>query len=116
MAEWSDVDAIAAALEGAERGTTFRNAAWKVRGKAFVWERPLRARDLEELGDAAPVGPVLGARVADEGEKLALIAEDPRVFFTTSHFDGYPAILVALGRIDRERLRELVECAWSARR
>ena len=116
MAEWSDVDAIAAALEGAEPGTTFRNAAWKVLGKAFVWERPLRARDLEELGDAAPEGVVLGARVADEGEKLALIAEDPRVFFTTRHFDGYPTILVALDHIDPERLREVVESAWAARR
>lgn len=114
MAGWGEVCEIAAALPGAEAGTTFGHGAWKLRGKLFVWERPLRARDLEELGDAAPTGPVIGVRVADEGEKLALIAEDPAVFFTTSHFDGYPSILVALERIDAARLGELVEAAWEA--
>jgi len=115
MAGWADVCEIAAALPGAEEGTTFGNAAWKLRGKPFVWERPLRSRDLQELGDAAPTGPVIGARVADEGEKLALVAEDPAVFFTTSHFDGHPMILIALERIDAARLCELVEAAWEAR-
>ena len=56
MAGWADVCEIAAALPGAEEGTTFGNAAWKLRGKPFVWERPLRSRDLQELGDAAPIG------------------------------------------------------------
>jgi len=115
MADWAQVSEVARTLEGAEEGTTFGNPAWKRRGRLFVWVRPLRQRDVEELGDAAPDGPVVGARVADEGEKLALIAEDPGVFFTTSHFDGYPAILVRLDRIEPERLRELVESAWAAR-
>ncbi len=115
MASWSEVAAITGALPGAEASTTFGNAAWKVRGKSFVWERPLRRRDLDELGDAAPTGAVIGAQVADEGEKLALIAEDPCVFFTTSHFDGYAAVLVALERIEPARLRELIESAWTAR-
>ncbi|HWL02010.1 MAG TPA: MmcQ/YjbR family DNA-binding protein [Microbacteriaceae bacterium] len=115
MAGWGEVCEIAAALPSAEAGKTFGNAAWKLRGKPVVWERPLRARDLAELGDAAPTGPVIGVRVADEGEKLALIAEDPAVFFTTSHFDGHPSILVALERIDAARLVELVLSAWAAR-
>ena len=29
---------------------------------------------------------MLGARVADEGVKFALIADDPAVYFTTPHF------------------------------
>jgi len=115
MADWGEVCGIAAGLPGAQAGTTFGNAAWKVGGRAFVWERPLRARDLEELGGAAPSGPVIGARVADEGEKLALIEEDPMAFFTTAHFDGHPVILVALDRIQAPRLRELVLSAWAAR-
>ncbi len=115
MTTWADVSAVAGSLAGAEIGTTFGNIAWQVHGKAFVWERPLRAADVEELGVAAPAGHVIGAKVADEGEKLALIAEDPAVFFTTSHFDGHSAILVALDRIDATRLRELVESAWVAR-
>src|SRR5207248_8565313 len=62
----------------------------------FVWERPLRRREVEELGDEAPEGPVLGARVEHELAKRVLVGDDPRVFFTTSHFKGYPAVLVRL--------------------
>jgi hypothetical protein len=37
------------------------------------------------------------------------------VFFTTPHFDGYPAILVRLERIGIEDLNELIIEAWLAR-
>ena len=63
-------------------------------------------------GDSAPTGPILGARVPDEGAKEALIADDPDVYFTTPHFDGYPAILVQLEHIDLEELEELLVEGW----
>jgi hypothetical protein len=88
---------------------------WNVRGKGFVWERPLRRSDLEALGDAAPDGPILGARVEHLVAKEALLADDPGVFFTTPHFDGYPAILVRLDEIDFEGLDEVIVEAWLAR-
>lgn len=47
---------------------------------------------LETLGDAAPDEAILATRVADLGVKEALLAEDPDVYFTTPHFNGYPAI------------------------
>src|SRR4051794_39451634 len=72
---------------------------WRVKDKLFVWERPLRRSDLEALGDAAPGGPILGARVEHLVAKEALLADDAGVYFTTPHFDGYPAILVELDRI-----------------
>ena len=75
----------------------------------------LRGTDLKALGDAAPTGPVLGARVPDEGVKHALIADDPGVFFTTPHFDGYPAVLVRLDEIGEADLTELLVEAWLAR-
>jgi hypothetical protein len=116
VATWDDVREIAGALPGVTEGTTFGTASWKVGGKGLVvWERPLRKRDLEELADAAPDGEVLGAAVVDEGEKRALLDGEPELFFTTSHFDGYAAVLVRLDAIDRERLRELVTEAWRAR-
>jgi hypothetical protein len=58
---------------------------------------------------------VLGARVPDEGVKQALIADDPAVYFTTPHFDGYPAILVQLEQIEPDELNELVVEAWLCR-
>ena len=56
----------------------------------------------------------MGAAVADEGEKRALVQSEPELFFTTGHFDGYAAVLVDLDRISRERLSEVVEDAWRA--
>lgn len=114
-ATWDDVSAIARALPATEEGIRFGDATWKVGKNVFVWVRPLGARDRAELADASPAGEIVGASTADEGEKLALIDEDPRAFFTTSHFDGYPAILIALDHVDPERLREVVIDAWLAR-
>jgi hypothetical protein len=88
---------------------------WRVKDKLFVWERPLRRTDLDELGAAAPSGIVLGARVPDEGAKAALIADEPEVYFTTHHFDGYPAVLCRLDRLDTQALTELAAEAWACR-
>ena len=113
MASWDDVRRIALALpETTERASHDRLPAWRVREKAFVWERPLRRADLAALGDAAPDGPILGARVPDLGAKEALLADDPEVYFTTPHFDGYPAVLVRLDRIGLTELTELITEAW----
>lgn len=56
--------------------------------------------------------PILGARVEHEGAKQALIADDPDVFFTTPHFDGFRAILVRLDRISEPGFVEVVTEAW----
>jgi hypothetical protein len=86
-----------------------------VKDKLVVWERPLRRADFEALGDSAPDGPILGARVEHLVAKEALLADDPDVYFTTPHFDGYPAVLVRLDRIAAEDLEELIVEAWLAR-
>jgi hypothetical protein len=85
---------------------------WTVGDKLFVWERPLRKSDLAALGDTAPDGPILGARVEHVVAKEAVIASDPEVFFTTPHFDGYPAVLVQLEKIGAGDLEEVIVEAW----
>jgi hypothetical protein len=115
VATWDDVRSVALALPGAVEVSSRGLPQWKVRDRLFVWERPLRRKDVAELGDAAPTGPVLGARVPDEGAKQALVADEPEVFFTTSHFDGYPAVLARLDLLGREALEELVVEAWADR-
>jgi hypothetical protein len=116
MATWADVTRACAALpEVVEAAGREGLRQWRVRDKLFVWERPLRKGDLAELGDDAPTGPVLGARVPDEGAKQALVAAEPGVYFTTSHFDGYPAVLVRLEELGGDGLTELVEEAWACR-
>lgn len=110
-----EVAATCLALPETTEVTSRGARQWRVKDKLFVWERPLRRADLEELGTAAPAGTVLGARVPDEGAKAALIAAEPDVSFTTHHFDGYPAVLVRLDAIDGVGLTELAAGAWACR-
>ena len=115
VASWSDVRKIALGLPGASEGTAFGGATWTVNKKLFVWERPLRKSDLAALGAKAPKGPILGVRTADLEMKDVLLASDPKIFFTTPHFDGYPAVLVRLDKIGIKRLRDVIEEAWLSR-
>lgn len=115
MATWDDVRRLVAALPETAEGTSHGSVSWKVKGKLMVWERPLRAADHAALGVAAPDGEILGAAVADEGVKHALIADRPDFYFTTPHFDGYAAVLVRLAAIDDDELAELITEAWLAR-
>lgn len=114
MATWRDVRRIALALPGTSETKTRETPAWTVDDKVFVWDRPLRKSDIAALGARAPKGPILGARTADLEMKEALLASEPRIFFTTPHFDGYPAVLVRLDKIATKDLRGLVLDAWLA--
>jgi hypothetical protein len=116
MATWRDVQHIALALPGAtEEATRSGNAAWLIGDKFFAWERPLRKSDLAALGDKAPTGAILGVRVADLEMKEVLLASNPQVFFTTPHFDGYPAVLIRLPKISAKLLKDVIVEAWLAR-
>ena len=116
MATWDDVRRLALTLpETAERVSRDGLAAWDVRDKTFAWERPLRPADRKALGPAAPQGPVLAARVPDLGAKEALLAEAGDTWFTTPHFQGYPAILARLDQATVADLEELLVEAWLSR-
>lgn len=125
MVTFDDVARLALALPGTEETTSYGNVSWavksggKARGRGFVWERPLSKKDrrqLTEAGDAEvpPDEVILAARVDDLAEKEAILAEQGDATFTTPHFDGYPAVLVRLDRVDDALLREIVTCAWLA--
>ncbi|WP_367129574.1 MmcQ/YjbR family DNA-binding protein [Saccharothrix sp. HUAS TT1] len=116
MATWDDVHRLATALpEVGEHPSYDGRPAWRVRDKAFAWDRPLREGDREALGPTAPDGPVLAARVPDLGAKEALLADDPATYFTVPHLDGYPAVLVRLAEIPLDELEELLTEAWLCR-
>ena len=112
MATWDDVANVVGELQLTEERSPHE---WRVGKKLIAWERPLRKSDYDALtavGVEPPQGDILGVRVADEGVKFALIADEPEVYFTTAHFDGYPAVLVKLAGIDEGGLRELIVEAW----
>jgi hypothetical protein len=116
MASWRDVRRIVDSLPDTAEKTSGHGGTptWTVHGKSFAWERPLRKSDLAELGTKAPTGAILGVRAPDLEMKDVLLAADP-AFFTTSHFDGYPAVLVVLAKIPAAKLRNVLVDAWLSR-
>jgi hypothetical protein len=110
-----DVRRLALALPGASERTSYGNVAWGVGDKTFAWERPLRPADLAFLGKDAPSGTIVGIRTADLEMKDAMLASDPKIFFTTPHFDGYPAVLIRLDKISASKLRSVLVDSWLAR-
>jgi hypothetical protein len=113
MATWDDVRRVALALpQTGERGGG-DYVEWRVKDKLFAWMRPLRKTDLQALGANAPDGPILAVRTDGLSAKEALLADDPIVYFTTPHFDGWPAILVQLDHIDVDELEELITEGWA---
>jgi hypothetical protein len=125
MATFEDVARLALALPGTEETTSYGNLSWAVRsggkakGKGFVWERPLSKKDRKDLTEAGeievpPDEVILAARVEDLAEKEAVLAEQPEAVFTTPHFNGYPAVLVRLDRVEEDQLSEIVTSAWLA--
>jgi hypothetical protein len=116
MATWDDVRRIALALpQTSVRERRDGTLHLVVADKLFVWERPLRKSDLAALGAQAPTGPILGVRTVDLEAKQALLADDPAVFFTIPHFDGYAGVLVRLEEIAVDELEQLTFDAWLAR-
>jgi hypothetical protein len=112
VATWDDVARIVGELPLTSEQSP---RDWRVGKKLLAWERPLRPSDREALatgGVEPPEGDIMAVRVSDEGVKFALIADEPNIYFTTPHFDGYPAVLVRLGEIEVRGLEELITEAW----
>lgn len=115
MAGWKDVSRIALSLPETSEGRSHEHACWSVRDKMFAWERPLRRSDLEALGRSAPTGAILGLRTESLVAKEAMLKAMPSICFTTPHFNGYPAVLVKLGKVSAKKLEALLVEAWLAR-
>jgi hypothetical protein len=79
------------------------------RQKGFVWAWNER---VEAKKPRVPREDVVAVRVVDQADKAALLAADPDVFFTEPHYNGFPAVLVRLPRIEPEQLEELIVDAW----
>jgi hypothetical protein len=98
MAGWALVRKLALSLPEAEEDGGARRA-FRVKGKLFAWEA--RERD----------GGGLAVRVERE-EKQLILESGSNSYFTSPHYEGYPAVQIRLERIDGAELRERLEDAW----
>jgi hypothetical protein len=118
VATMTDLDELALSLpETTKELSADGRPSYLVHGKLFCFHRGLR-RDAVDPETGERLDDVLMFRVADLGVKELLLADARGVYFTTPHFDGYPAVLMRipdLARIDRDELYELVVEAWLTR-
>jgi hypothetical protein len=114
----ADLDQLALAMPQATKEVSEDGRpTYSVHGKMFCFHRGRRP-DAVDAETGERLADVLMFRVADLGEKEVMLADDRGVFFTTPHFNGYPAVLMRipdLARIDRDELRDLVAEAWLTR-
>jgi hypothetical protein len=115
MATVEDAARMAMELPEVTEGERHGHRTWFVAGKAFTWERPFSKADIRRFGaETPPDGPILAVRVADLGEKEAVLAANPGAFFTIPHFDGYSAVLIQLRKVPAKALREAITDGWLA--
>ena len=102
MATIDDVRRIALSLPGAEERASHGGAAsFRTKPRGFAYHR----EDVDAVVLFVP----------SEEDKHALIASDPKIFFTEPHYDGYAAVLVRLGAVSVDELAELVTDSWRLR-
>jgi hypothetical protein len=118
MATMRDLDELALSLPQATKEVSDDGRpAYYVHGKLFCFHRGRRP-DAIDPATRERMHDVLMFRVADVGVKELLLADDRGIYFTTPHFNGYPAVLMRipdLRRIDRDELHDLVAEAWLTR-
>lgn len=107
-----DVRAIAAGLPGTEERMTTGGAAWFVRRKLYAWECHPWPSIPDGVREIVASELVVGVKVADPLDALALREMRPDVFLPRTTGWGEPKIAFRMAAIDDLHLAELVTEAW----
>ncbi len=92
------------------------NPVYQVGSKSFVFFRTPRP-DATDPGTGERYPDVIVFWVASESDKQAMVQDPASPFFTTSHFDGHPSVLLRgsrVGELTLQELTEVVQDAWLA--
>ena len=113
-----DLDELALALpETTKELSDDGRPSYLANGKYFCFHRRPRP-DAVDPDTGGRMEDVLVFRVPNLDVKELMVADDRGVFFTTPHWNGYPAVLTrisTLARIDRDELQETLVEAWLTR-
>jgi hypothetical protein len=93
--KFEKVRAIALGLPDVEESTTYGTPSFKVRKKFLA---RLREEDVLVV-------------MIDIADKDFLMRAQPETYFSTPHYDGYPAVLVRLSTVKRAELERLLTAA-----
>jgi hypothetical protein len=114
----ADLDRVALSLPQVKKELSDDGRpSYRVHGKLFCCQRGRRP-DAIDPATGGRLDDVLMFRVADLDVKELLLTEDRGLYFTTPHFDGYPAVLLRipdLDEIDADELHDLVIEGWLTR-
>jgi hypothetical protein len=118
MATMADLDELALSLpQTTKEVSDDGRPSYLANGKMFCFHRSRRPDAVDpETGER--LHDVLMFRVENLDVKELLLADERGVFFTTPHFNGYPAVLMRipdLARIDRDELQDVIVEAWVTR-
>ncbi|MCD5348224.1 MmcQ/YjbR family DNA-binding protein [Agromyces sp. S2-1-8] len=112
MPDLDDVRRAAARLPGSQERATTGGAAWFVRRKLYAWECHPWPSIPDDLREIIAAELVVGVKVADPVDALALREMAPDVFLGPTTRWGEPKIAFRMAHIDADHLAELVTEAW----
>ncbi len=114
----ADLDKLAMAMpQTTKEVSDDGRPSYHVHGKMYCFHRSRRP-DAVDPETGKRMDDVLMFRVDGLDVKELFLADERGLFFTTPHFNGYPAVLLRipdLKKIDRDELRDLVAEAWLTR-
>ncbi len=91
------VESIGRTLPDVEVTTTYGQPALKVHGKMFVCIASHKSAEPNTL-----------VVMMDFAERDALVEDAPETYYLKEHYLNYPCVLVRLGRVHADALRDLV--------
>ena len=94
---WDSVRVIGLALPDVEEGTAYGTPALKVRGKMFTCIPTNRAAEPDSVAVRIPFE-----------QRDELLEAEPATFYLKEHYENYAVILVRLGHIHPDGLRDLL--------